>query len=179
MSFFGSILGDLGIGSGTGPATASDPYTFSQQQKDFIKLQFKYGLLLKKKLAAGEISQAYYDANFWLTTQTLEAPYNAWWDEFKSAIDSEDLNWLAKQVGETVDSLTNYMGDALRATAAAVGKAAGTIVSSATGGLASGFFGSLDLAGWAVVAAVGFAVYYGYKHGYVQALVKKSINPLL
>lgn len=154
-------------------------YSFSQQQKDFIKLQFKYGLLLKKRLAEGTISQAYYDANFWLTTQTLDSPYNGWWDEFKSAIDSEDLNWLAKQVGETVDALTTYMGDALRATTAAVGKAVGTVISSTAGGLANGFLGSLDLAGWAVVAAVGFAIYYGWKHGYVQGVLKKSLNPLL
>lgn len=176
MSFIGTLLGDIGIGSGQ---SAGDTYSFSQQQKDFIKLQFKYGLLLKQKLAAGQISQAYYDANFWLTTQSLTAPYNAWWDEFKSAIQSEDLNWLAKQVGETVDSLTAYMGDALRATAAAAGNLVGTAISSTTGGLASGFFGSLDLAGWAAVAAVGFAIYYGYKHGYVQVAIKKTLNTLL
>src|SRR5579859_879466 len=128
MGLIDSILGDFGVGS-------NPNYSFSQQDKDFIKLQFKYGLLLKQKLAAGQISQAYYDSNFWLTTETLTPPYAGWFDEFKAAIQAEDLNWLAKQVGESVDQLINYMGDALQATAGAIGKAAGTIVSSTSGGL--------------------------------------------
>jgi hypothetical protein len=166
-----SVLSVLGLDT----AETNSVYGFNQQQKDFIKLQFKYALGLKNKLAAGQISQAYYDANVWLTTETLDAPYAAWWTEFKTAIDQEDLNWLAKQVGETVEALTAYMGTALRATASAVGGAIGTVVSSTTGGLASGFLGSLDLAGWLFVGALGFGIYYAFKQGYVKKLVDSQL----
>jgi hypothetical protein len=178
MGLIDSILGDLGVGSSAATGGNSG-YSFDQQQKDFIKLQFKYALILKQKLAAGKISQAYYDANFWLTTQQLDAPYTGWWTEFKTAIDSEDLNWLAKQTGETVDALTGYLGDALRSVASSAGALVGTAISSSAGGLASGFFGSLDLVGWAVIAGVGFAIYWGYKNGYVAKVIKKTADAAL
>jgi hypothetical protein len=166
VSFFGSILGALGVGSNpTG-------YSFSQQDKDFIKLQFKYGLELKNKLAAGEITQDYYNNNFWLTTQTLEAPYNGWYDEFKTAIQSEDLNWLSAQVGETVESLTAYLGTALTAVTKAAGNLVGTAISSTSTGLVSGFVGSLNFFGWAAVIGIGVATYYGFKKGYIQKAFK-------
>lgn len=167
MSFIGSILGDLGVGSTTATGGNSG-YSFSQQDKDFIKLQFKYAILLKNKLAAGQISQAYYDANFWLTTEQLTPPYNGWWDEFKTAIQAEDLNWLAKQVGEGVDQLVIYMGDALAATASVAGK----IVSAGSTGIITGFFGSLNLTGWLVVGGIAFGVYYGWQKGYIQTALK-------
>ncbi len=177
MSFISSISDTFGIGSGQNAAGTSQ--TFSDAQKNFIKLQFKYGLLLKQKLAAGTITQAYYDANFWLTTETLEAPYNGWLTEFKQAIQQEDLNWLAKQVGETVEQLTAYMGTALTAVASAVGAAAGTVVSSTSSGLISGFFGSLNWGGWLVVAGLGAVVYIGFKKGYVQKFLGHELNKLI
>jgi hypothetical protein len=172
MSFFGSILGVFGVGDQAG-------YSFDQQQRDFIKLQFKYGLILKNRLAAGTITQDYYNQNFWLTTQQLDAPYNGWWDEFKAAIESENLDWLAKQVGETVEQLTAYMGDALHGIASAAGSIVGTAISSTTSGLAGGFFGSLNLAGWLVVGGLGVAVYFGWKKGLIQKAFGHEINKLI
>lgn len=172
MSYIAGFLGAIGLGDQAG-------YSFSQQQKDFIKLQFKYGLLLKQKLDAGQITQAYYDQNFWLTTQSLDAPYNGWWDEFKTAIQSEDLQWLSKQVGESVADLTAFMGDALHGVAKAIGSAVGTAVSASAGGLASGFFGSLGLAGWLVVGAAGFGVWYAWKKGLIKKLASHELNKLI
>lgn len=165
MGLFSSILGVFGVGE-------NPTYGFTQQQKDFIKLQFKYALTLKQKLATGEITQDYYNNNLWLTTETLDAPYAGWWDEFKTAIDSEDLDWLAKQTGETVDSLTKYMGNALTAVGQKVGSVIGTVVSSSTTGLVSGFFTSLNFFGWVVVAGTGVAIYYGFKTGTIQKAFK-------
>lgn len=173
MGLFANLLGDIGIGSGTDTGGNAN-YSFDQQQKNFIKLQFKYGLTLKKRLEAGTISQAYYDANFWLTTQTLDAPYNGWYDEFKAAINSEDLNWLAKQVGETTDVLVSYMGDALTAVAKTAGSIVGTAISSTSSGLIDGFFGSLGITGWLVVIGAGVGIYWSYKNGYLQKVVKKG-----
>lgn len=175
MSLLSTIAGYVGLGSSAGTASTDESgnvYTFSQQQKDFIKLQFKYGLLLKQKLAAGSITQEYYDSNFWLTTEQLEPPYNGWLDEFKAAIQSEDLNWLAKQVGETVDQLTVYMGDALGAVASAAGNIVGTAISSTSTGLVEGFFGSLNPVGWLVVIGIGAGIYWGFKKGYIQQAFK-------
>lgn len=171
MSLLSSLLaaGDVGSTVATGGQAG---YTFSQQEKDFIKLQFKYGILLNQKLASGQISQAYHDANLWLTTETLSPPYNGWWTEFQTAINQEDLNWLAKQVGETVDQLVVYMGDALAATAALAGNIVGTAVSSTSSGLLKGFFGSLNWGGWLVVIGIGAATVYAWKKGYIQ----KSID---
>jgi hypothetical protein len=172
MSFLGGILGELGVGNQAG-------YSFDQQQKDFIKLQFKYGLLLKNRLADGTITPDYYQANFWLTTETLDPPYNGWLDEFKSAIEAEDLNWLSKQVGETVEALTAYMGSALRGVAAAAGSIVGTAISSTAGGLASGFFGSLTPAGWLVIGGTGVAIYFAWKKGLIQRAFGHEINKLI
>ena len=167
-----SLLSIFGVGE-------NPTYGFDQQQKDFIKLQFKYGLLLKQKLAAGEISQAYYDANFWLTTQTLDAPYAGWWDEFKSAIQAEDLQWLAKQVGETVESLTAYMGSALSAVAHAAGSIVATAISSTSTGLLGGFFGGLNPVGWLVVIGLGAGLVWSFKKGYAQRTLKTAFNSVI
>ena len=171
-----SFLAAIGVIPATGSVDSSGSiYSFSQQQKDFIKLQFRYGLLLKQKLASGEITQDYYDSHLWLTTETLDPPYNGWLEEFKNAIQSEDLNWLAKQTGETVDALIDYMGTALAGATEAIGKTLGTAVSSSATGLVSGFFGSLNPVGWLVVIGLGVGLYYGVKKGYVQRTLKLVI----
>ena len=176
MISLGSVLSSIGVIPETGSTdVAGNVYTFSQQQKDFIKLQFRYGLLLKQKLAAGAITQDYYDSHLWLTTETLDPPYNGWIDEFKAAIQSEDLNWLAKQTGETVDKLIDFMGSALSGATEAIGKTLGTAVSSSASGLVTGFFGSLNPIGWLVVIGIGAGLYYGIKKGYVQRAVKLVI----
>lgn len=143
-------------------------YSFSQQQKDFIKLQFKYGVLLKRRLDAGTLpgqdgsviipeashpssdqQQAYYDAHLWLTTQTLDNPYVGWREEFKSAIESEDLNWLAGQIGEDAGAL-----------AAWIGHTAGAVVGGVTGGIAQGVASGLGatVRGGGAVILVGVAL---------------------
>ena len=168
-----SLLSAVGIIPNTGSVdTSGNVYAFSQQQKDFIKLQFRYGLLLNQKLAAGQITQAYHDANLWLTTEQLEPPYNGWLDEFQTAINGEDLQWLAKQVGETVDQLVVYMGDALQAVASTAGSLVGTAISSTSTGLLGGFFGALNPVGWLTLAILGVGVYYGCKKGYIQKTLK-------
>jgi hypothetical protein len=169
MSIIGSVLGDLGVGN-------NPIYSWTQQDKDFIKAQFKYGLKLKQKLDSGAITQDYYNNNVWLTTQSLQAPYNGWWSEFQQAINSEDLNWLAKQVGETVDQLTVYMGDALTFVAQKAGAVVGTAISSTTGGIFGGFFGSLTIVGWLAVIGIGAATYYGFKTGLIQRALKTGIK---
>jgi len=166
MAVIASLLGGLGVGSTEGQLG------FSDAEKLFIKTKFKYGLLLKQKLASGEINQAYYDSNQWLLSEDLSPPYQGWWDEFKQAINSEDLNWLAKQVGESVDDLTRFMGSALETVASKATGLAGTLLSSTTGGLFKGFFGSLNLWGWLAVAAIGAGVYYGFKTGAIQRAFK-------
>ena len=185
MSFLSTLLNDVGLGSTTGASQPSG-YTFSQQDKDFIKLQFKYGLQLQARLNAGTLpgidtsgnlipagqatavqQQTYYDSHLWLTTQTLQAPYNGWWAEFKTAIDSEDLNWLSQQVGESVASLTSYMGNL-------VGSAVGSAISGATKGITTGFFSSLNIYGYIAIAGLGVAVYYGWKHGLIQRAFKTT-----
>lgn len=179
MSFLASLAGDLGLGSGLGtnPVTGQTiGQPFSDADKQFIKAQFKYGLLLNQKLASGQITQAYHDANLWLTTETLTPPYNGWLDEFSTAINQEDLNWLAKQVGETVDQLTLYMGDALHAVASAAGNIVATAISGTSSGLISGFFGGLNWGGWLVIGGLGLSVYYGWKKGYIQELIPRAIK---
>lgn len=172
MGIWDTIKSDVGavFGSGTEqPAPAAgNVYTFSQQQKDFIKAQFKYALLLKQKLAAGEITQDYYNNALFLTTEQLDSPYVGWTDAFTNAVNSEDLNWLAGQVGETVDSLTQYMGNALSSAASKIGTLAGTAISSTSSGLLKGFFGSLNVTGWLVIAGLGVGIYWGFKKGYIQ-----------
>lgn len=175
MGLLDSILG-IGTNPTTGQQVGQD---FSQQDKDFIKAQFKYGLLLNQKLAAGQITQAYHDANFWLTTETLQAPYNGWFDEFAAAINSEDLAWLSKQVGESVEALTTYMGSALTAVSKAAAAAVGTALSSTSTGLVEGFFGSLNIVGWAVIGGIGFAVYWGWKKGYLKRALGHELNKLI
>jgi hypothetical protein len=169
MSAISSVLGVFGVGE-------NPTYGFAQQQKDFIKLQFKYGLILHRRLQAGTVSQAYYDANFWLTTETLDPPYAGWWDEFKSAIQAEDLAWLAKQVGETTDQLVDYLGDALAATAGFAGKIVSKSISGVSTGLVSGFFGGLNPVGWVVVVGLGFGLYWSFKHGYAQRTIKSVFD---
>ena len=103
-------------------------YSFSQQQKDFLKLQFRYGTRLKEKLDAGEITQDYYDNNIWLATQQLESPYVGFAKEFVTAVQEEDLQWLANQVGESLESIAAYLGKTVSKTLA-----------SAVAGAASGW----------------------------------------
>jgi hypothetical protein len=131
-------------------------YSFSQQQKDFIKLQFKYALRLKQRLDEGSITQDYYDTNIGLTTQQLQSPYAGWISEFTTAIQEEDLQWLAKQVGEDVGDIAKYMG-----------RAAGTAIGSVTSGIASGVVegvkagaSSLSLPGWLLIGGVAVAAYF-------------------
>ena len=168
MSFWGTVLSTVGLGTDAG-VTQPSGYTFDQQQKDFIKLQFKYALLLKQKLANGEITQDYYSSHIWLTTQTLTAPYSGWWTEFKAAIDSEDLNWLSSQVGEDVASLTKYMGKA-------IGTVAASVISGTTEGLATGFFGGLNIYGYLAIAGLGVAAWYGWKKGLIQKAFKVAVK---
>lgn len=106
-------------------------YPYSQQQQDFLKLQFEYGLKLKQKLEAGEITQEYYDSNIWLASQQLQSPYAGFYQEFVTAVNEEDLNWLANELGEDIGQLTKEVG-------LVVGKAAGAAVAGAASGVASG-----------------------------------------
>lgn len=191
MSIFGTILADVGFGTATG-AVQPNGYTFTQQDKDFIKAQFRYGLILKQRLDAGTLpgvdsagklilspllggnpnpdeQQAYYNSHLWLTTQTLQVPYAGYWDEFKTAISSEDLQWLARQVGETVEQVTAYMGDAL-------GSVVASAISGVAGGVAKGFFGSLNVWGWLAIGGAGVALYYGWKKGLIQSAFRTKLN---
>lgn len=152
-------------------------YSFSQQQKDFIKLQFKYGVTLKRRLEAGTLEgidpldgsvipanlgpsqdeqQAYYNSHLWLAQQTLSNVDAAYWQEFGTAIQSEDLQWLAGQIGEDVGSLATY-----------VGKAAGTAVGGITSGIASGVTAglgatvkNLSLPGWLLLGGAAVIAYF-------------------
>lgn len=164
MSVISTILTDVGLGGLTG-STQPSGYTFSQQQKDFLKAQFKLALLAKQQYDAGNISYDVYQQDLALASQQLDAPYTGFWTEFKAAIDAEDLNWLANQVGETIESLTQYMGSAL-------GKTLGSAVSGITSGVTQGFFGSLNIYGWLAIAGVSVALYWGIKKGYVQKALK-------
>lgn len=157
MGLISGIAGALGIGNGS-TDSAGNTYTFNQQQKDFIKAQFLYGVKLRQKLEAGEITQAYYDQNIWLTTQTLQAPYAGWWDEFKAAIQSEDLQWLSKQVGESVESLTLWL-------ATTAGNVVGSAIKGVSEGAITGLATSLGFFGWFTIGALGFGLYWAYKKG--------------
>lgn len=136
-------------------------YDFSRQEKDFIKMQFLYGLQLQNRLAAGTITQDYYDSHFWLTTQTLESPDAAWWGEFKTAIQQTDFNWVANAIGESVQSVQSYVGNV-------IGQAAAGATQGMVTGLTQGFFGSLNVVGWLTLAGAGIAIYYGFKSGLIQ-----------
>ena len=87
-------------------------YSFDQQNKDFLKLQFRFATQLKNKLAAGEITQDYYDNNVWLTKQQLETPWPGLSGEFFQAVDNGDYLWLANKVGQSVAEIETYMGKA-------------------------------------------------------------------
>jgi hypothetical protein len=139
-------------------------YSFSEQQKNFIKLQFKYGVRLHQKLEAGEISQAYYDRNIWLTTETLDSPYPAFWNEFKTAIESENVAWLAQQIGEDVQAL-----------AAWVGTTAGGIVGNVVSGVAGGFTSALNLQALALIIGAGVVAWWAFTRGPLSAFKVKSI----
>lgn len=146
-----------------------DTYSFSEQQRNFIKLQFKYGVKLKRKLAAGEITQDYYDKNIWLASQSLENPYTGFWQEFKAAIESEDLQWLSRQVGESVGDLSEWIGTT-------AGNIAGEIIGGVSGGVARGLAGGLGVAGWVTVGLLGLGVWYAFKKGYAQKVIKYGFS---
>jgi hypothetical protein len=168
MSFWSALLNDVGLGSATG-STGSGGYTFGEQNADFIKLQFLYAAKLKRHLANGDITQEYYDSHFWLTTQSLTPPYSAWWDEFRAAIESEDLNWLANQIGQSVGDVTEWFTRNI----------ANVIVRGATGalngigqGLTTSFFNSMNAFGWLTLFGLTAAFVWGWRRGYVQKAFK-------
>ena len=170
MSLITGVLGALGVGD-------NPNYSFSQQQRDFLKLQTLYAFRLKQRLEAGTITQTQYDANtVWAANDQLTPPFNGWYAEFKAAINSEDLNWLASQIGTTVEELTAYLGDAIKTVTqdvgSAIGTAAGSAASGISGGLIKGFFGSLNGFGWLALGVVGIGVYYGFKKGIIQKAFK-------
>lgn len=166
--------------------------SFSDAQKNFIKLQFKYGVTLKRRLDAGTLEgqdpsgriiptsqnptpdeqQAYYDAHLWLTTQTLDDPYAGWRDEFKTAIESEDLNWLSQQIGEDVPALATWIGTT-------VGKTAGGLVGGVTGGvaqgIASGIGGTVKLGGTVVLIGAVLLLYWAFTSGPLKDAKVKTI----
>jgi hypothetical protein len=158
----------FGVGNGS-VDESGNTYTFNQQQKDFIKAQFLYGVKLKRALAAGTITQDYFDKNIWLTTQTLQAPYSGWWTEFKDAIESEDLQWLSKQIGESVSDLSVWLGQV-------AGSVVGGVVGGVSEGLATGLIGSLGFFGWLTVIGAGVGLYYAYKKGLLKKLL--YVGPL-
>lgn len=135
-------------------------YDYSQQQKDFLKAEFVYGLKLKNALEAGTITQDYYDSNIWLTTQQLQSPYEGFANEFVTAVNSEDLNWLANQLGEDVGQLTQELGNV-------VGKVAGSAVAGAASGLASGigggFSSNISIGGLMLLAVVGLVLFVVFR----------------
>ena len=138
-------------------------YEFSDQQKDFVRLQFIYASKLKKKLDSGAITQAYYDQNVWLTAESLQNPDTGWEQEFVRAIDQEDLIWLE-----------GVIGDKIKGVAEAIGTLVGTVVGSAVGGVSSGISGavtkSLGLSGWITLIVAGAVLYLLVKYKKIRLI---------